>query len=257
MKQATRLVPAPIFILSAPRSGSTLLRSVLNSHARIHAPHELHLNLLTVQELEWTADDITERYASISLDALGLTIRELEHLLWDRLLHHELERSGKDRMVNKTTSSVLTWRRIAACWPDARYVFLLRHPTQIADSLRRAWADRGEIEPVRRTLEFVEAMNEARAALDGHEVRYEDLTHHPEETVRGLCRFLDVEWQPSMLDYGRFDHGSYVRGIGDWSETIRSGVIQPGRPLPADPTIPDALKSACREWGYPGSDPGT
>ncbi len=253
MKQATanRLVPAPIFILSAPRSGSTLLRSVLNSHARIHAPHELHLNLLTVRELEWAAGDVTERYASISLDALGLTIRELEHLLWDRLLHHELERSGKDRMVNKTTSSVLTWRRIAACWPDARYVFLLRHPVQIASSLARAWTERHEIDPVRRTSEFVEAMNAARAELNGHEVRYEDLTRHPEETIRGLCHFLEVEWQPSMLDYGRFDHGNYVRGIGDWSDTIRSGVIQPARPLPVGETIPDALTSACLQWGYP------
>lgn len=53
-----------------------------------------------------------------------------------------------------------------------------------------------------------------------------------------------------MLDYGRFDHGRYVRGIGDWTDTIRSGVIQPARPIPVDAAIPDALKPACRAWGY-------
>ena len=245
-----RLVPSPIFVLSAPRSGSTLLRSVLDSHSRVHAPHELHLTLLTVQERNWVAGGLADRYASISLAALGLTIRDLEHLLWDRVLHHELVRSGKELVVNKTTSSVLSWRRIAACWPDARYVFLFRHPAHIAGSLARAWVERDDIDPVQRTLEFVAAMNEARAELSGHDVHYEDLTSRPEETIRSLCGFLGVEWEPTMLDYGRFDHGHYVRGIGDWSDTIRSGVIQPAQPIPVDTAIPDALKPACQGWGY-------
>ncbi|HJQ47843.1 MAG TPA: sulfotransferase [Amycolatopsis sp.] len=248
-----RLVSSPIFVLSAPRSGSTLLRSVLDSHSRVHAPHELHLTLLTVHEREWVAGDVAERYASISLDTLGLSVRELEHLLWDRMLHHELGRSGKDLIVNKTTSSVLSWRRIAECWPDARYVFLLRHPAHIAGSLARAWPDRADIDPVRRTLEFVAAMNDARAELSGHEVRYEDLTGRPVETTRGLCAFLGVDWEPDMLDYGRFDHGPYVRGIGDWSDTIRSGVIQANRPHPAAGEIHGDLEPACRAWGYPAS----
>ncbi|MFJ8165549.1 hypothetical protein ACIRBY_32180 [Streptomyces sp. NPDC096136] len=38
-----RLVPSPVFLLSAVRSGPTLLRCVLDSHSRLHAPHELHL----------------------------------------------------------------------------------------------------------------------------------------------------------------------------------------------------------------------
>ncbi|WP_236796140.1 sulfotransferase [Amycolatopsis sp. GM8] len=252
-----RLVPSPIFVLTAPRSGSTLLRSVLDSHSRVHAPHELHLNLLSVREREWVANGFSDRYASISLDALGLSIRELEHLLWDRLLHHELLRSGKDLIVNKTTSSVQSWRRIAECWPDARYVFLFRNPLHIADSLARAWPDRPDIDPARRAAEFVAVMNEARAELPGHEVRYEELTTRPAETVRRLCDFLGVAWEPAMLDYGRFDHGEYVRGIGDWSEIIRSGVIQPGRPVPSGTAMAEALEPACRSWGYLPDPVGT
>jgi hypothetical protein len=246
-----RLVPSPIFVLSGPRSGSTLLRSILDSHSRVHAPHELHLNMLSVQEQGWVVGDRAERYVSISLNELGLTMRDLDHLLWDRMLHHELERSGKDLIVNKTISSVEHWRRIAECWPEARYVFLFRHPAHIAASLARAWPGREDIDPVGRTLEFVTAVNEARAELPGHNIRYEELTGRPEETIRGLCGFLGVEWEPDMLAYGQFDHGSYARGIGDWSDTIRSGVIQPPPPIPAGPAIPDALKPACRSWGYP------
>jgi hypothetical protein len=38
--EADRLLRAPVFVLSPPRSGSTLLRVVLNSHPLLHAPHE-------------------------------------------------------------------------------------------------------------------------------------------------------------------------------------------------------------------------
>ena len=246
-----RLVPSPVFVLSAPRSGSTLLRSVLDSHSRVHAPHELHLTLLTVQEQDWVADGLSARYASISLDALGLDLRDLEHLLWDRLLHQRLVRSGKELIVDKTTGNVRSWRRIAECWPQARFVFLFRHPAHIADSLGRAWAERTDIDPVRRTLGFVAAMDDARAALPGHAVRYEDLIATPEATTRELCGFLGIDWEPAMLDYGRFDHGEYVRGIGDWSDRIRSGVIQAPRPEAARIAVPEALVAACRAWGYP------
>ncbi len=253
-----RLVPAPIFVLSPPRSGSTLLRSILDSHSRLHAPHELHLTLLTVQERSWEASEFAEQYASISLGELGMSLTDIEHLLWDRMLHHELIRSGKDLIVNKTTNSVMNWRRISQCWPDARYVFLFRHPAHIAESLGRAWSHRTDIDPVQRTMTFVAAMTEARAELPGHDVRYEDLTARPEPTVRALCDFLGVAWEPGMLEYGRFDHGSYVRGIGDWSDTIRSGVIQPHRPIPSGTAVPGALLPACRAWGYLGNvSPGS
>src|SRR3712207_4275572 len=42
-----RLVTAPTFVLCSVRSGSTLLRVLLNSHSQIHAPHELHLRFVT------------------------------------------------------------------------------------------------------------------------------------------------------------------------------------------------------------------
>jgi len=43
LRSGDRLVAAPVFILCTLRSGSTLLRVLLNSHSQIHAPHELHL----------------------------------------------------------------------------------------------------------------------------------------------------------------------------------------------------------------------
>ena len=121
---AGRLLTAPVFIFSSPRSGSTLLRVILGSHSELYAPPELPLKHLGVRaETEWI---------KASLDGLELTTEDLEHMLWDRVLAEALRRSGKPRLVVKTPSNVLVWERIAACWPDAQYVYLLRHPAAVA-----------------------------------------------------------------------------------------------------------------------------
>ena len=129
------LLTAPVFIFSAPRSGSTLLRAVLGSHTDLYAPPELPLKHLGVR-----ADT---KWIEASLDGLELTIEDLEHMLWDRVLADALQRSGKPRIVVKTPSNVLVWERIAACWPDARHVFLLRHPAAAVASTRLACCDAG------------------------------------------------------------------------------------------------------------------
>ncbi|MGH8900029.1 MAG: sulfotransferase family protein [Egibacteraceae bacterium] len=236
------LVPSPVFIFSPVRAGSTLLRCVLGSNSHIHAPQELHLTGLTVH----TSDMLTRR----ALDTLGMTTRDLEHFLWDHLLHHELVRSGKQVLVEKTPEHVLSWRRIAEYWPAARYIFLIRHPVHIAASLSQIFEEPVAITEV---LKYAHAMDEARAELAGPTVRYEDLTTHPEEVISQLCTFLDVPWEPEMLDYGRFDHGPFdhgpfAPGLGDWSENIHSGRIQPPRPMSTK--IPEALEPCCTSWGY-------
>jgi hypothetical protein len=79
-----RLVPSPVFVLCSIRSGSTLLRCLLNSHPLVHAPHELHLVDLAVH--------LDSRFARLAMQVAGLDDRHLEHLLWDRVLHRELAR---------------------------------------------------------------------------------------------------------------------------------------------------------------------
>src|SRR4051794_19870390 len=130
--QGDRLLRAPVFMFSSVRSGSTLLRMILDSHSALHAPHELHLKDLKVEP--------AGEYVGKAMAELGLDQRELEHLLWDRVLHRELARSGKPTIVNKTPDDVLMWRRIAACWRDARFVFLLRHPGDVGASRGRGRA---------------------------------------------------------------------------------------------------------------------
>ncbi|WP_189242498.1 sulfotransferase family protein [Planobispora rosea] len=239
--QADRLLRAPIFILSPVRSGSTLLRAMLGAHSMLHAPHELHVRRLTV--------GFGTTLARRAMEALGHNQADLEHLLWDRVLHRELVRSGKSFIVDKTPANAFAFRRIATCWPDARFVFLLRHPASIATSWHEASPDkRTPEEAALDALRYMKAVERARAALSGLTIRYEDLTAHPEAETRRLCDFLDIPWEPGLLSYG--EQAVISKGLGDWKDKIRSGTVQQGRELPAPDEIPETLKPICRTWGY-------
>ncbi|MEU1516023.1 sulfotransferase [Streptomyces sp. NPDC005811] len=239
-----RLVESPVFVLSSVRSGSTLLRVILNSHSRIRAPHEMHLRTLHVK--------LSRDFTAEAMRALELDRTELEHMLWDRVLHRELTRSGKEVIVDKTPANTLIWPRLHRCWPHARHILLLRHPGAVVASLtdRRRNPDREAIRA--EVLGYAEKLEEARLGLAGaHVVRYEELTAEPERVTRELCAHLGVAWEPAMLEYGRGDHGAFRPKLGDWSSTIKSGRIQPARA--ADPALdlPPRLAGIARAWGYP------
>jgi hypothetical protein len=231
-----------VFVICTLRSGSTLLRVLLDSHSQIRAPHELHLRYVSVH--------FDERWSERSMTELGLDTRGAEHLLWDRLLHRELAASGKRIIADKTPNNVFIVERLREAWPDARFIYLLRHPAAIArsrQSVRGEHADSDEknVALIRR---YCVALEKARQTYPGHTVRYEDLTAEPERETRAICAFLGVAWEPGMLEYGNFDHGRYKVGLGDWADKIKTGQIQPPEPPPED--IPPALREMTEKWGY-------
>ncbi|MGW7520733.1 sulfotransferase family protein [Streptomyces sp. NPDC054796] len=247
--ETDRLLRCPVFVISPVRSGSTLLRLLLNAHSQLHSPHELHVRRLEV--------GYSTKLAERSMEALGLDRGDLEHLLWDRVMHRELTRSGKRILVEKTPSNAFAYQRLAACWPDARFLFLLRHPASIATSWHEADPEkRNPEEAALDALRYMRAVERARKNLDGHTVRYEDLTEDPATVLQGICAYLGVDWEPGMLDYGSKTEGELHKGLGDWKEKIRAGKVQEGRSLPSPEEIPAPLREISAAWGYTGRKEG-
>jgi hypothetical protein len=237
-----RLVTAPAFILCTLRSGSTLLRVLLDSHLQLHSPQELHFRYVAVK--------LTAKWGKRAMDELGLDETALEYLLWDRILHRELAVSGKQQIVCKTPNDVFIADRISECWPDARFIFLLRHPAAILRSRQSLGPKIDAEKNVELIQQYCEALENARSTYPGHTVRYEELTTDPARVTKGVCEFLGVSWEPEMLDYGRFDHGRYRVGLGDWKDNIKTGQVQPPAPLPGPEEIPSELRDIAAAWGY-------
>jgi hypothetical protein len=238
-----RLVPSPVFVLSHMRSGSTLARAVLNSHPDICAPPEMHLGLLAVRP--------RTDHARLATAQLGYTTETLANMLWDRVLYDQLIASGKSVIVDKTPQNTLRLQRIMSYWPEARLIVLRRHPVRIVESIR-SWRG-GKVRNPRlfaTITRYARELNLAEQAHGGFSLRYEDLTRRPEAVTSDLCTFVGVPWTPKMLEYGERDHGGFKRGLGDSSEKIRSGKIQPAPPDPVGDEIPEGLREACELMGY-------
>jgi hypothetical protein len=241
-ERGDRLLKAPAFVLCSVRSGSTLLRVLLDSHSRIHAPQELHLRDLAVR--------VKTDYAAKALAEIAIDEEQLRFLLWDRLLHRELTAAGKSLLVNKTPNDVFVADLIARCWPDARYIYLLRHPGAIARSRQHTRPQDSAERNARMVLRYGNALEAARAVRPGITVRYEELTADPRATTQRICAYLAVRWEPAMLDYGRFDHGRMKPGLGDWKAKIKSGEVQEAEPPPPPDEVHPSLRDLCAAWGY-------
>jgi hypothetical protein len=237
-----RLLVEPAFVMCSVRSGSTLLRVLLDSHSQIHSPQELHLRDFTVR--------VKTDYGAKALGEIGLDDEQLRFLLWDRLLHRELVAARKSVLVNKTPNDVFIADLIARCWPDARFIYLLRHPGAIERSRQATRPQDSPERNARMVLRYGTAIEEARAARPGITIRYEELTTDPRAVTRAVCKYLGVPWEASMLDYGRFDHGRMKPGLGDWKAKIKSGEVQEADPPPALDEIHPSLHELCVAWGY-------
>lgn len=240
LRAGDRLVAAPVFVLCTLRSGSTLLRVLLGSHSQLHATQELHLRGVRV-ELE-------SKWATLGMGEVGLDQEALEHLLWDRVLHRELAASGKAQLVTKTPSDVFIADRIRACWPDARFIFLLRHPAAIARSRANLRPDADAERNLALIARYGRALEAARRAHPGLTIRYEDITADPAAATRTLCAHLGIPWEPGMVEYGAHDHGRFKAGLGDWADKIRTGSVQAPEPPPAE--VPAPLRELAVAWGY-------
>lgn len=247
-KPTERLLTRPAFILCPVRSGSTLLRLLLDSHSEIHSPHEMHLKAIDVT--------VTGRYGQKALEEGRLERQEMRNVLWDWYLDRQLGTTGKRLLVNKTPNDVFITDAIRDCWPDARFVFLLRHPLAVLRSRAEVRPQDSHAINVAKVLEYAEAVERARTTLPGHTIRYEDLTTDPVSELTKLCAYLGVEFEPSMLDYGTQSSSTIRMGLGDWMESIRTGMILPPRPLPATDEVPEALRPYAAAWGYLPADSG-
>lgn len=197
--------------------------------------------------------DLSDSRVAASIAALELTPIDLEFMLWDRLFDSLLKDAGKRMIIEKTPSNAFLWEELVERWPEARFIILRRDPAAVARSVIKSSAGMPPEEAIRITSRFVLSLDQAAAALEGRKivVRYEEIVAEPEATIARVCEFLDVDFEPAMLDYGTGGHGPFAFGLGDWGESIHSGRIQPINPDRIDPAQYPELAAACAAWGYP------
>ena len=218
-----------IFILSPPRSGTTLLRVVLGGHPQLFAPPELDLlcfNTLTERKKALTGGDGFRLTGTIRalMDIKDCDADQAQQLMEEyegqgvttKQFYRRLQGWIAPRiLVDKTTFYPLdmeTLKRAELDFSDALYIHLTRHPYGMIRSFEEVRADRiyfkeahhfsiretGELTWLlcqQNILEFLQDIPPQRQ----HRLKFEDLVNQPETTVAGICQFLNLELHPNML----------------------------------------------------------
>lgn len=214
----------PFFIVGASRSGTTLLRLIMAGHSRIHIPAETWFVEPLVQQLPLTQalssaqarqaiDIITSHYRwpdmGIPADEF---VKSAEALAEPKLAdivnlvyRRQLEAAGKSRFGDKTPQYIGIVPELAALYPGAKFIHLIRDGRDVAISFIDADFEGrcydGERFQWIWTIHKGIAYRRSPQASDILEVRYEDLVSNPEPTVRAICKFLGEEFEPAMLQF--------------------------------------------------------
>ncbi|HEV7514825.1 MAG TPA: sulfotransferase, partial [Thermoanaerobaculia bacterium] len=252
---AARNRPA-VFVLSPPRSGSTLLRVMLAGHPRLFAPPELELlsfNTLAERRaafpgrnafwLEGTVRAIMEVRAMSAEDAQAeLGRRECQGMTTRELYRQLQEWLGDRTLVDKSPSYALDGAVLARAeetFEGARYIHLLRHPYAMIHSFEEAKLDqvffrhphafsRRELAELiwlvsqENILDFLAGVPRERQMR----VRFEDLLARPVPVLAEICAFLGLDFHPDMaLPYkspGDEEQGTgrMTDGIHPWSRML-------------------------------------
>ena len=221
-----------VFLIGAPRSGSTLLARMLGSHSAIFAPAEPHLmpplaHLGFHERVDQAPYDpvITQQglRSFVALlpggesDWLAALRRATDHLY-----ERALAPSGRRLFLDKTPAYALVLDFLVKLHPDARYIVLTRHPLAVWYSHVESFFD-GDAAAAHARNPLLERYVPAIARflrerpVPLHHVRYEALVTEPEPALRAICAYLGVDFEPGMIEYGSAEEAAprAGRGLGD------------------------------------------
>lgn len=258
------VAPAPVFVLSCPRSGSTLLRYILDTHPDICSPGELNLGTLSYALYNTLFNSIgrtlpeAEREMSVLLEVNHTVSGILDRYARARGKRIWCEKSPHDNLVHS--------RLLADAFPDARFVCLYRNCMDFVHSAlegnRFKWwwefihpylakAEHNHVEAAalywvdstRKLLAFEEAQRGG-----AHRVTYEDLVFRPESTLEGLFTFLELPFPPDLLS--RVFTSPHDEGSGDskirFTKQIESRSVGKGSSVPVSLLSASVLEEANR-----------
>lgn len=231
------------FVLGVGRSGTTLLRTMLNVHPELWAPGELHL-----AHYEGMADRAANiipalRYMPVpeiatrlgeSVESFSETFRgwESSDLSISRVYETLYEADPGTLIVDKTptySDSLAGLQRIGRQFPNARFVHLVRSPHDVIQSLVRMQLYKGLADRVAPGLNPYHMAEVAWFAHNSNieaflttvpsdrqtRVRYEEVVSDPEEPLRRICAVLARSYDPKMADPYEQSGRRIALGAGD------------------------------------------
>lgn len=215
----------PVFVVGLPRSGTKLLRDLLNNHPRVWLS-DIETEFLPIWIERWarygdlSAPDTFLRFYALQARLPYFQYRRLrgeavDPCRWYRacedysvsgvfeaLIRGSASPKCDDNLIwgDKSPSYLRYIGLLSSTFPEACFIHIIRDVRDYCLSVEKAWG-KNKQRAAQRWVDYVEAARRDAIGIPGRyaEVRYEDLLARPEGTLRRLCQFLDIEFDPDMV----------------------------------------------------------
>lgn len=196
----------PVFLLGFPRSGTTLLEQILDSHPALQTLEEKGGATAMEQAFLEMAGERENALAELTAEEIS----RLQQVYFDEVALHLTLKPGAvlvDKLPLHTARAHLLWR----VFPHAKFILAIRHPCDVClscfmqyfavnDAMAAFFTLEGTSQVYARVMglwqKYVSAL-----PLDYHRIRYEDLVANFEQETRALLDFLGVGWDDAVLGH--------------------------------------------------------
>ena len=194
----------PTFLIGFPRSGTTLLDTILRTHSDIDVAEELPMLKKMNESLGYIStismiENIDNKTAEI---ASNFYLEELKKYI---------EVGKKKIVIDKLPLNILQLPLINQIFPNAKFIMALRHPL---DCVLSCWMQNFKLNPAManmvdldRIVDFycttmeILKLSQERYSLDIHRIHYEKLVLDFEGNVFKLLTFLNLKWENGLINY--------------------------------------------------------
>ena len=192
-----------VFIVGCHRSGTTLLRMILDSHPELCSGEETGF----LKEME---DILIHRWPHLSQFGMGREeVLENVKTFFLSFHHHYCAMTGKTRWVDKTPNYVMHLDFINEMFPNCKVIHVIRDGRDVVASCKEMWGKKGFYQGVRDWLGAIEKARKASRWLGEeryYELRYEDLVVEPRRELKAITDFLGEEWNEALLEHTSHAH---------------------------------------------------
>lgn len=237
----------PIFIVGTQRSGSNLLRLMLNESPDIAAPHPPHI-LKTFLPLLSGYGDLGKEDNFVRLVKDVCEFVQKNPVVWETVPAFEkvLKRIRKPSLIEimtavyeipadakgaqywccKSMANVEILPELYTALPNAKFIYLYRDGRDVALSFTKAFVGEKHFYAIAKqwrqdqqyAISFMENYPEAQV----FRLRYEDFIQSPETELQSLCRFLEIDFTPAMLQYYQSKESQRAAESGEmWKNVVK------------------------------------
>tara|TARA_B100000902_G_scaffold163425_2_gene158624 strand:+ start:46176 stop:47183 length:1008 start_codon:yes stop_codon:yes gene_type:complete len=261
-----KLINKRIFIVGNSRSGTTMMSRILGKHSNIITLNEIHFfgqlwtskdqnkilnfsdsvylfsKLLCIQKFGIFQQKNQSQFDDISIEWLGnKKLNSLE--LFDLFLNYMCENNKRIHICNQTPRDVFYLSEILSNFQNVKIINMIRDPRDILLSQKNKWKRRYlganlipfsesvrsffNYHPITISKIWNSSINATKKVKDQIiNVKYEELANFPEEKIKEVCNFLEIEFDLKMLDVPKIGsstnhdldnkNGIVSNNIGKW-----------------------------------------